>query len=233
MINSDELETASDLQVASTVTPFENLVLEKNNQFVETVTEVDDTTESDAIFEFRTIVKAKPTNTDEKAYELNFRIERNFDANNIENKKLHEQEKVEFEPTVSLDNLININWNTNSYNSLEIASKEAKLIKLPETSTSVEIPIDGTHCVNSYIYDYDQGCSSLSTIGEEESWHKFLEENDISDNAKVEENRLNDTYICCDSDEIVNDKELSNRSLENVNNACSPEMISTNNHSPF
>ncbi|KOX79745.1 hypothetical protein WN51_11355, partial [Melipona quadrifasciata] len=191
MINSNELETASDLQVSSTVTSFENLVLEKNNQFVETVTEVDDTTESDAIFEFRTIVKTKPTNTDEKAYELNFRIERNFGANNIENKKLHDREKVEFEPTVSLDNLININWNTNSYNSLEIASKETELIKLPETSTSVEIPVDGTHCVNSYIYDYDQGCSSLSTIGEEESWHKFLEENDINDNAEVEENRLN------------------------------------------
>ncbi|KAF3429772.1 hypothetical protein E2986_07480 [Frieseomelitta varia] len=107
MINNDELETASDLQVASTVTP-ENLVLEKNNQFVETVTEVDDTMESDAIFEFRTIVKAKPTNTDEKAYELNFRIERNLGANNVENKKLHEQEKVEFEPTGSVSQDVSV-----------------------------------------------------------------------------------------------------------------------------
>ena len=226
MINSDELET-SDLQVASSVAPFENLVLEKNNQLVETVEEVDDTTESDAIFEFRTIVKTKPINTNEKAYELNFRIERNFGVNDIENKRSHEQEKVEFEPIVSLDNHININWNTNSYNSLEIASKKAELIELPETSMPVEIPVDGIHCVNSYIYDYDQGCSSLSTIGEEEPWHKFAEGND----TEIEENRLNDTYICCDSDEIVNDKELSNRSLEN--NACSPEMIPTNNHNPF
>ena len=60
MINSDESKKVPDQSMGVTSISFENLALdEENNQSIET--------EADAIFEFRTIVKARPINTDKRS----------------------------------------------------------------------------------------------------------------------------------------------------------------------
>ena len=210
MINSDESKKGSDRSMGVTSISFENLALdEENNQSVET--------EADAIFEFRTIVKAKPINTDKEAVELNFRIERSFDVeSSVENKTSHRQNKEEVEPGLSesLEKLVEMDCNVGSYDLFEIEKKRREPMTLSETTKAVEACVDCIYCMNSCPMDYNQEYSPLSTIGEEESDEKIVDLN-----AEIGRKRLNDTYTFCDSDEIVNDKELSSHNLENNNNA--------------
>lgn len=210
MINSDESKKGSDRSMGVTSISFENLALdEENNQSVET--------EADAIFEFRTIVKAKPINTDKEAVELNFRIERSFDVeSSVENKTLHRQNKEDVEPGLSesLEKLVEMDCNVGSYDLFEIEKRRREPMTLSDTTKAVEECVDCIYCMNSCPIDYNQEYSPLSTIGEEESDEKIVDLN-----AEIGGKRLNDTYTFCDSDEIVNDKELSSHNLENNNNA--------------
>lgn len=210
MINSDESKKGSDRSMGVTSISFENLALdEENNQSVET--------EGDAIFEFRTIVKTKPINTDKEAVELNFRIERSFDVeSSVENKTLHRQNKEEVEPGLSesLEKLVEMDCNVGSYDLFEIERRRREPTTLSDTTKAVEACVDCIYCMNSCPMDYNQEYSPLSTIGEEESDEKIVDLN-----AEIGGKRLNDTYTFCDSDEIVNDKELSSHNLETNNNS--------------
>ena len=207
MINSDESKKVPDQSMGVTSISFENLALdEENNQSIET--------EADAIFEFRTIVKARPINTDKEAVELNFRIERSFDVeNSVENKTSHRQNKEEVEHE-SLEKLVEMDCNVGSYDLFEIEKRRREPMTLSETTKAVEACVDCIYCMNSCPMDYNQEYSPLSTIGEEESDEKIVDLN-----AEIGGKRLNDTYTFYDSDEIVNDKELSSHNLENNNNA--------------
>lgn len=209
MINSDESKR-SDRSMGVTSISFENLALdEENNQSVET--------EADAIFEFRTIVKAKPINTDKEAVELNFRIERSLDVeSSVENKTSHRQNKEEVEPGLSesLEKLVEMDCNVGSYDLFEIEKRRKEPMTLSETTKAVEACVDCIYCMNSCPMDYNQEYSPLSTIGEEESDEKIVDLN-----AEIGGKRLDDTYTFCDSEKIVNDKELSSHNLENNNNA--------------
>lgn len=210
MINSDESKKGSDRSMGVTSISFENLALdEENNQSVET--------EGDAIFEFRTIAKTKPINTDKEAVELNFRIERSFDVeSSVENKTLHRQNKEEVEPGLSesLEKLVEMDCNVGSYDLFEIERRRREPTTLSDTTKAVEACVDCIYCMNSCPMDYNQEYSPLSTIGEEESDEKIVDLN-----AEIGGKRLNDTYTFCDSDEIVNDKELSSHNLETNNNS--------------
>lgn len=210
--NNDELEKASyrnEEQTAPIAIASTNLIgiNEKNNESLETAEEVDEMMEADAIFEFHTIVKKKQTNINDKAFELNFRVEKNHNIENIiENKISHkhdiEDNKVEnlfilpSNTTISPGNIINIEQNRNSNNSLE--NDKRKRLHITDVSDPIDTCIDCIHCMKFYTVNYDQECPSLISINEEESNEEITNLNydrfnDINDNTDIqEENQHND-----------------------------------------
>ncbi|XP_061941993.1 uncharacterized protein LOC107998638 isoform X1 [Apis cerana] len=210
--NNDELEKASyrnEEQTAPIAIASTNLIgiNEKNNESLETAEEVDEMMEADAIFEFHTIVKKKQTNINDKAFELNFRVEKNHNIENIiENKISHkhdiEDNKVEnlfilpSNTTISSGNIINIEQDRNSNNSLE--NDKRKRLHITDVSDPIDTCIDCIHCMKFYTVNYDQECPSLISINEEESNEEITNLNydrfnDINDNTDIqEENQHND-----------------------------------------
>ncbi|XP_012339729.1 uncharacterized protein LOC100871530 isoform X2 [Apis florea] len=207
--NNDELEKESlrNEQTAPIAIASANLIEinEKNNESLETAEEADEMMEADAIFEFHTIVKKKQTNIDDKAFELNFRVEKNHNIENIvENKISHkhdtEDNKVEnlfILPSNTTANVINIGQDRNSNNSLE-NDKRKRLHNITDVSDSIDTCIDCIHCMKFYTVNYDQECPSLISINEEESNEEITNLNydrfnDINDNTDIqEENQHND-----------------------------------------
>lgn len=210
--NNDELEKASyrnEEQTAPIAIASTNLIgiNEKNNESLETAEEIDEMMEADAIFEFHTIVKKKQTNINDKAFELNFRVEKNHNIENIiENKISHkhdiEDNKVEnlfilpSNTTISSGNIINIEQDRNSNNSLE--NDKRKRLHITDVSDPIDTCIDCIHCMKFYTVNYDQECPSLISINEEESNEEITNLNydrfnDINDNTDIqEENQHND-----------------------------------------
>lgn len=212
--NNDELEKESprNEQIAPIAIASANLIEinEKNNESLETAEEADEMMEADAIFEFHTIVKKKQTNIDDKAFELNFRVEKNHNIENIVENKISrkhdtEDNKVEnlfilpSNTTVSSANVINIEQDRNSNNSLE-NDKRKRLHNITDVSDSIDTCIDCIHCMNydmNYTVNYDQECPSLISINEEESNEEITNLNydrfnDINDNTDIQEENQHD-----------------------------------------
>ncbi|XP_031367056.1 interaptin isoform X1 [Apis dorsata] len=207
--NNDELEKASFRNEQTALIASANLIEinEKNNESLETAEEADELMEADAIFEFHTIVKKKQTNINDKAFELNFRVEKNHNIENIIENKISrkhdiEDNKVEnlfilpSNTTVSPTNIINIEQDRNSNNSLE--NDKRKRLHITDVSDPIDTCIDCIHCMKFYTVNYDQECPSLISINEEESNEEITNLNydrfnDINDNTDIqEENQHND-----------------------------------------
>lgn len=207
--NNDELEKASFRNEQTAPIASANLIEinEKNNESLETAEEADELMEADAIFEFHTIVKKKQTNINDKAFELNFRVEKNHNIENIIENKISrkhdiEDNKVEnlfilpSNTTVSPTNIINIEQDRNSNNSLE--NDKRKILHITDVSDPIDTCIDCIHCMKFYTVNYDQECPSLISINEEESNEEITNLNydrfnDINDNTDIqEENQHND-----------------------------------------
>ncbi|CAL7938100.1 unnamed protein product [Xylocopa violacea] len=194
LINSEEFnkEFCESMQVPSTAVPCDDLVKmnEEDNQSSVAATELHKINNSDAIFEFRTIVKKNQKSMDGKAIELNFRVERNHDIEkSIESEKLHssDMERLEHSIISSSSNLStrseNVDYVEQDINSNESPKREiSKLHDIAEVSDPVEMCVECIYCTKFCTMNHDPECSSLPPIDEEEINETIINLNGIEGN---------------------------------------------------